>query len=88
MSQSSTPHASMSMGRLVGGMLLFVVLGTPLVAYVWESLNQLFAGHVDAGRLALTVPAALILAGLLTLFARTIRGWEGEREAGAIPSLT
>jgi hypothetical protein len=88
MSQASTPHGSMPMGRLVGGMLLFVLLGTPLVAYVWETANRLFAGDVDAGRLALTVPAALVLGGLLLLLARTIRGWEGEREARATATIS
>ena len=61
-------------------MALFVIVGTPLLAYVWETLNLLVAGRADAGRLLITLPIAALLAGVLWLLARTISRWEGERK--------
>ena len=49
-----------------------VLLGVPLLAYVWETLNRLFAGHFDAGRLAVTAPVALALVGVLVLAGRRL----------------
>jgi hypothetical protein len=50
-----------------------VLLGVPLLAYVWETLNRLFAGHIDGGRLAVTAPVALALVGVLVISGRTLR---------------
>jgi hypothetical protein len=69
-------------GQLVGPMALFVVAGVPLVAYLWETMNQLMAGQVSLGRLAATIPAVAVLAGLLALLARAVSRWEGDRESG------
>jgi hypothetical protein len=72
-------HATLPLGRLIAVIAAFVLAGTPLVAYLWETLNRLLAGHAVAGRIALAVPVALLLAGLLALLARTVRRWEGRR---------
>jgi hypothetical protein len=70
---------TVSLPKLVLGIGLFVLLGFPLVAYLWESLNQLMGGEVHAGRLLRSVPAALLLAAILLVLARTVRRWEAER---------
>ena len=51
---------------------LLVAAGTPLLAYIWETLNQLLAGHVSGRRLLITVPLAALLAALLVVAARTL----------------
>ena len=70
---------TVSLPKLVLGIGLFVLLGFPLVAYLWETLNQLMGGEVHAGRLLRSVPAALLLAAILLVLARTVRRWEAER---------
>lgn len=77
MTSAVTPRSS----SLVLGIALFVVLGTPLVAYLWETLNQLLAGIVDPMRLLITVPAALIFYFLLRFMARSVETWSRERGA-------
>lgn len=45
-----------SLGRLVLRMGLAVVPGIPLVAYLWETLNQLLSLHVNTSRLLISLP--------------------------------
>jgi hypothetical protein len=60
-------------GRLLVTLAAFVVLGIPLVAYLWESLNQLLAGRVHTPRVLLSVPLLAALGGLLWIGGRTLR---------------
>ena len=63
-------------GKLVLLILAFVVIGIPVVAFVWDAFNHLFAGDVT-GRWLLTAVAGLAALGLLlTLIGRTLTGWE------------
>jgi hypothetical protein len=71
----------LSLPKLTAGIALFVLSGFPLVAYLWETLNQLMGGEVRPARLALSIPVALLLAGVLVLLARTVRRWEARRAA-------
>jgi asparagine N-glycosylation enzyme membrane subunit Stt3 len=66
--------------KLFGSILGFVLVGTPLVAYLWETLNQLMAGHFNGPRVAIGAVAALVLAALLRFLARSVWRWEGTRE--------
>lgn len=68
------------MSQLLLPMTAYVVIGTPLVAYIWETLNLLVAGRAETVRLILTLPAAALLAGVFVLLTRTIARWEGERK--------
>lgn len=69
---TKTPHA---IGRLMAMMALYVIIGTPMVGYLWETLNQILALQVDLLRLAVSVPVLLAWLGLLYLMARSIRRW-------------
>jgi hypothetical protein len=64
--------------RLVPRIGLFILLGTPLVAHLWETLNLLFAGIVQPVRLLTAIPAALVLFLLLRAMARSIESWQEE----------
>lgn len=75
MTSAVTPRSS----SLVLGIALFVLLGTPLVAYLWETVNQLLSGIVDPMRLLITVPAALIFYFMLRFMARSVEAWSRER---------
>ena len=49
--------------RHLGSLALFLVLGVPMVAYLWETVHQVLALHVDTTRLLISVPvlAAFVL---------------------------
>ena len=70
MSHDTTP----SPGRIFPWLALFVLLGMPLVAYLWETLHQILALHVDITRLLISVPVLGLFIGLLTLLGRKLRG--------------
>jgi hypothetical protein len=64
--------SSPGMGRLLGTIALFAALGTPLLAVVWEALNQLLGGRVNGRLLLIALPALVLLLLLLRLLARTV----------------
>jgi len=79
------PGPRPSFPGLVAGIALFVVIGIPLTAYVWETLNQLLAGRVVArARLLITLPALALLIGLWRVLARTVQRWDADRHPGSI----
>lgn len=59
--------------------MLFVLAGVPLIAYVWETGNRVFAGHLDVVRLLIAVAALIALLFVLKVLARVIQRWEGAR---------
>jgi len=61
---------------------LYVLLGFPLVAYLWHTLNVLFGGDFRPMQVLLALPVAVLLYLLLRSMARTVSGWEGERHPG------
>ena len=69
---------------LVFRIALFVLVGTPLVAYLWDTLNHLFAGIIEPVRLVGLLPAGFFFYLLLRAMARAVEGWHG---AGDDPVL-
>ena len=65
--------------RLILGIGAFVLLGTPLVAYLWETVNRLLAGVFDAPRLLISVPALVLLLVLFRFMARAVLEWDRGR---------
>lgn len=66
----------MSTIKLIGGMAFFVVLGAPLVWYLWQVLNDLLQGIVNPLHLLVAVPVLLLFLGLLALVSRAVARWE------------
>lgn len=62
--------------KLFGWIVLFVVVGTPMVAFLWETLNRTLAGNFDALRVAISVPVLALLYALLILLARFVQRWD------------
>jgi hypothetical protein len=58
------------MGRLIATIALFALLGTPLVAFLWETLNRLMVGWFDPVRIAISIPVLVLLYFLLRYIAR------------------
>lgn len=73
---AEAPGSGMGTGTLIGAMLGFVVLGAPMVYYLWSTLNELLAGHIDGVRLGISIIILLIFLGLLAILTRSIRRWE------------
>ena len=59
-------------GLLAARIALFALVGAPLLAVVWEALNQLLAGHAAARRLLPALVAAAALALLVRALARAL----------------
>lgn len=66
-------------GQLILPITLFVLAGVPLVAYLWETGNRLFAGRFEPLRLLLALVALAVLLFVLRLLARALNRWEGTR---------
>jgi hypothetical protein len=58
---------------VTGLIAFYVVLGAALIAYLWETLNELLAGHADGRRLLLSLPALLLFGLLLYRLARAVQ---------------
>ncbi len=65
----------LSFGKVLALMALYVLLGIPLVAYLWETINELLAFDVNPVRLLIAVPVLLLFLGLLILLNRLVRRW-------------
>lgn len=59
---------------------LVVVIGVPLVAYLWETLNQLLSLHVNPIRLLVSVPLFFGFFFWLRWLGRQVQRWT---EAGS-----
>lgn len=68
--------ARLSTPKLTGMIALFAVLGIPLVAYLWETLNEALALKFDPPRLAISVAALALFLGLLFLLKKSIQSKE------------
>ena len=75
-----------TIGWIMARMAIYVLAGIPLVAVIWETLNQLLALRLDAG-LLLALPAAVLFAALLYYLSRNMpRNWAPRMERpGAAP---
>ncbi|MCA9772534.1 MAG: hypothetical protein KC466_08995 [Myxococcales bacterium] len=52
-------------GSLITGLVLFFVVGTPMIAYVWHVLSDVLSGHVEI--IPVTAAIALLLVFLVLL---------------------
>jgi hypothetical protein len=67
-----------SLMRLLTAILALVLVGGALVAYLWETLNQLMKGHVDMTRVLVSLPVLAAFLLLLRFIARRVEGWSNE----------
>ncbi len=57
---------------IFGQLLLFVLIGIPLVSYLWETLNQLLGLHFDVQRFLISIVILAVLGGVLYVFSRQL----------------
>jgi hypothetical protein len=65
-------------GRLAASILGIVLLGTPIVAYLWHALNYLVSGIIRPVELLLAIPVFFLFLGLLYFVGRFVRATEAE----------
>lgn len=68
-------------GKLVVAMGAFVLVGVPMFAYLWWTLNELISGFINPSRLGISAVVLIFFIGLLVLLSRTIQRWEAMRES-------
>ena len=57
-------------------MFLLVIIGAPMVWYLWERVNELLSGEIHGQRLLVAVPVLLVFLGFLYFVSRTVNRWE------------
>ena len=72
MSSNRGPSAA----RHLTALGLFLLLGVPLVAYLWETVHQLLALHVDTTRLLISLPALVAFVLLMRFVGRRLSAGE------------
>jgi hypothetical protein len=53
-------------------MAVFVIVGIPLIGYLWNLLNNLLALQFNLLQIIIAIPVLLVFGGLLMLMARWI----------------
>jgi Na+/melibiose symporter-like transporter len=66
-----------SFGKLIGIIAVFTLLGIPVLAFLWETLNKLIAGVFEPWRLLVSVPVLLVFVVLLWFLARSLSRLDG-----------
>ena len=61
------------MGRLVAFIAVFAVIGIPIVAFLWETLNHILALQTSPRELAMGAGALVIFLVLLAVLAKQVR---------------
>jgi hypothetical protein len=74
-----TEQAKPAVGKLSVAILLLVLLGTPLTAYLWHTLNNLLQGQAHARELLIALPVAVLFFFLLRYIWRVIERWQSEK---------
>lgn len=58
--------------RVFLALAAIILSGIPLLAYIWGTLNELLAGHVDGRRILITLPLGLALVAVLFVAGRLL----------------
>ncbi len=72
-----TKISNPSVEGMVLRMGVVVLIGAPVVAYLWETLNQLLALHVNPTRLLISAPLLVVFVVWLRWLARQAQRWMG-----------
>lgn len=81
-----TDYSTMSLGRVLAVVAVFALVGTPMVAFLWETLNELMALQVQWWRIAVSIPLLGLLLLWLRVLARTLHRLDGPRVESPHPN--
>jgi hypothetical protein len=68
-----------SLARIFGLIAGFFILGMPMVAYLWETINQLLELRASGIQLLVAVPVLIVFLILLRFLARAVTRLEASR---------
>lgn len=60
---------------LMIGMGVFVIIGVPMIFYIWSFLNDLLSGRFDLGNAALAAVLLVIFIGFLRVLGKRVHRW-------------
>lgn len=63
---------------LMAGMGLFVIIGIPMVFFIWRYVNDILSGRFVAAEAALALGLLVLFLVFLRLLARRVRRWDTE----------
>lgn len=70
----------MGSGKIVLLMAVVVLVGLPMVAYLWETINRLLALEFDPLRIAISIPLLAVFLGFVTFVGRRLSAWHAQQE--------
>jgi hypothetical protein len=73
MADTGTHDTGLGTGTIIAFIAAFVLVGAPMVYYLWSTLNEVLAGHFDGPRLLLSLLILLIFLGVLAILSRSVR---------------
>ena len=66
---------------LMIGMGVFVIIGVPMVFYIWRFINDLLMGQVVASNTLIALVLLVVFVLYIRIVARQVRKWETEPES-------
>ncbi|ARA91986.1 MAG: hypothetical protein D6685_14625 [Bacteroidetes bacterium] len=63
-------------GEVFAFIALCLLIGFPIVGYLWETINQLLSLRVTGTRLLISLPLLAAFIGLLLWMARRLQRWQ------------
>ncbi len=63
---------------LLAGMAAFVIVGGPMVFFIWKFVNELLSGRFVLMDAALAAVLLVLFIGLLRILASRVRRWDAE----------
>ena len=66
----------MSTAKLIGAMGLIVVVGAPMIWYLWEVLTQLLSGVFDVRAVLIAIPVLAVFLAFLWFVSRIVQRWD------------
>lgn len=67
--------------QLLGLMAVFVIIGAPMVFYIWRFVNDLLMGRIVASHALVALVLLIIFVFYMRIVARQVRRWETEAES-------
>jgi hypothetical protein len=66
---------------LMIGMGLFVIIGIPMIFYIWRFINELLSGRFILADAALATVLLVIFIGFLRILGKQVRRWDGQLDS-------
>jgi hypothetical protein len=63
---------------LLAGMGAFVIVGIPMLFFIWRFVNDILAGRFDFMDAALALVFLIVFLGLLKVLAGRVRAWDAQ----------